>query len=165
MTGNDKLDWPKVQNSWLKILLTKISGLTKFLDLSGKGRSIIGRYLELFDKDGAWPANLAFEAVSSCICSRKSKCPEWEKGHSDYYAALESLSSFMDLVRTSLDSMSNHLTSTRFFLKYLSTSMTFPSILLLTRSPFLNNLLMGLIFKYGLHRYILWGNLHIPLRR
>src|SRR5436190_24097206 len=63
-------------------------------------------------------------------------------------AALDNLSSFTVFVCTSFDFRSNHFTSTRFFLKYFSTSMTFPSILLRTRSPFLNNLLISTWLTY-----------------
>src|SRR5688500_7993718 len=65
--------------------------------------------------------------------------------HTFYHAALESLSSLTVLILGSFFSRSNHMTSTRFFLMYFNTSITLPSVLLRTCSPFLTSLLILLI--------------------
>src|SRR5687768_4987729 len=67
------------------------------------------------------------------VCSREAAYNQ---------AAFESLSSLMVFFLGSFFSRSNHMTSTRFFLMYFKTSITFPSVLLRTCSPFLNSLLI-----------------------
>src|SRR5690606_12819212 len=59
-----------------------------------------------------------------------------------FHAARESISSGTLFFLTSFFSRSNHMTSTVLFRMYRSTSITLPSILLLTRSPFLKSLLL-----------------------
>lgn len=68
------------------------------------------------------------------------------------HAARESISSGILFFLTSFFSRSNHITSTVLSRMYRSTSITLPSILLLTRSPFLKSLLL-IQFK-GFYNYM-----------
>lgn len=132
MTSQKKLHRAKVKKCWGKILLAMIFSSSLFFYSSRNGRTVIGRDFKFFDKTCI--------KVSKLTAMLLNKKPWRFRQGFHFYAAFDSLSSFILLIRISFALRSNHFTSTTLFLMYFNTSTTLPSILLRTRSPFLNNL-------------------------
>src|SRR5690349_16584081 len=138
--GEVEYDRTKIQDRRGKILLAQILQPPHFLDPPGQRGPVVGWYVKLFDNSSlsVLTAKLGRLFV---VMGRKKKNICGRRGRI-YYAAFESLSSRTVFLRGSFFSRSNHITSTRFFLMYFNTSITLPSVLLRTWSPFLNNLLI-----------------------